>query len=296
MSTLPAEVSPPAVEPTIPQLPKVRRRILRVLLYAAIIFGGVLFAMPFVWMISTSVKPTNEVFVIPPIWLPSTIDLYNYVEPWSALPFVTFFQNSTVVSAVNIVATVFTSSLVAFAFARLRFRFRGILFLLVLSTMMLPQQVTLVPMYLLFTQVGWVNTLWPLVIQSFFGHPFSIFLLRQYMMTIPREMDEAARLDGASWFQIYWRIIMPLSAPALGVVAIFAFQAHWTEFFNPLIYLNTDNNFTIPLGLELLNSQYTVEIQQTMAMTLLSILPLLIIFFVAQRKFIQGITITGVKG
>jgi multiple sugar transport system permease protein len=134
------------------------------------------------------------------------------------------------------------------------------------------------------------------VILSFFGHPFSIFLLRQYMMTIPREMDEAARLDGASWFQIYWRIIMPLSAPALGVVAIFAFQAHWTEFFYPLIYLNTDNNFTIPLGLELLNSQYTVEIQQTMAMTLISILPLLIIFFVAQRRFIQGITITGVKG
>jgi ABC-type glycerol-3-phosphate transport system permease component len=296
MSTLPANVHPDAVEPIVPQSPKVWRAIGRVLIYAAIIIGAILFAMPFVWMISTSVKPTSEVFVIPPIWIPSTIELYNYVEPWTKLPFVTFFQNSTIVSVVNIIATVLSSSLVAFAFARLRFRFRGFLFVLVLSTMMLPQQVTLVPMYLLFTQIGWVNTLWPLMIQSFFGHAFSIFLLRQYMLTIPREMDEAARLDGASWFQIYWRIIMPLSAPALGVVAIFAFQAHWTEFFNPLIYLNTDNNFTIPLGLELLNSTYTVEIQQTMAMTLLSILPLLIIFFVAQRKFIQGITITGVKG
>jgi multiple sugar transport system permease protein len=294
MSTVPAPIQ--AVEPTIPTLPKIRRRIGRVLLYAAIIIGGVIFSMPFVWMISTSVKPSNEVYVVPPIWIPSSFDWTNYVVPWQTLPFVTFFQNSTIVSAVNIVATVLSSSLVAFAFARLRFRFRGFLFLLVLSTMMLPQQVTLVPLYLLFTQLGWVNTLWPLMIQSFFGHPFSIFLLRQYMMTIPREMDEAARLDGAGWFQIYWRIIMPLSAPALGVVAIFAFQQHWTEFFYPLIYLNTDNNFTIPLGLELLNSQYTIAIQQTMAMTLISIVPLLVIFFVAQRKFIQGITITGVKG
>jgi multiple sugar transport system permease protein len=294
MISVPTEIT--AIEPAVPALPKVRRRVLRVLLYVALISGGIVFAMPFVWMISTSIKPTAEVFAIPPIWIPSTFDWHNFIEPWTQLPFVTFFQNSTIVSSVNIVATVISSSLVAFAFARLRFRFRGFLFLVVLSTMMLPQQVTLVPMYLLFTKIGWINTLWPLVIHSFFGHPFSIFLLRQYMMTIPREMDEAARLDGASWFQIYWRIIMPLSAPALGVVAIFAFQAHWTEFFYPLIYLNTDNNFTIPLGLQLLNTQYTIEIQQTMAMTLLSILPLLIIFFVAQRRFIQGITITGVKG
>jgi ABC-type glycerol-3-phosphate transport system permease component len=178
----------------------------------------------------------------------------------------------------------------------MRFRFRGPLFLLVLSTMMLPPQVTLVPKYLLYAELGWVNTLWPLMVENFFGHPFSIFLLRQFMLSIPREMDEAARLDGASWWEIYWRIIMPLSAPALGVVAIFAFQSHWTEFFLPLIYLSTSDMFTVPLGLQLLNTREASNVQMTMAMTLISIIPLLIVFFTAQRRFIQGITITGVKG
>lgn len=268
----------------------------RVVLYAVIAVGGCIFALPFVWMISTSVKPGNEVYVVPPIWIPSTFVWSNFLDPWRNLPFLTFFKNSIVVTGVNIVATLFSSSLTAFAFARMRFKGRGTLFLLVLSTMMLPQQVTLIPMYLLFTKLGLVNTLWPLMIQSFFGHPFSIFLLRQYMMSIPIEMDDAARLDGCSWFDIYWRIILPLSAPALGVVAIFSFQSHWTEFFTPLIYLNTREHFTVPLGLQLLNSRYATAVQQTMAMTLVSVLPMLAVFFIAQKKFIQGITVTGVKG
>jgi multiple sugar transport system permease protein len=284
------------VEPVVPRLPKVLKVIHRVLLYASIAFGGFIFAVPFFWMISTAFKPTAEIYVLPPVWIPSSPSWDSFIEPWKTLPFATFFKNSGIVAAVNIVATVISSSLTAFAFARLKFRFRGFLFMLVLSTMMLPPQVTLVPKYLLYTNLGWVNTLWPLMIESFFGHAFSIFLLRQFMMTIPREMDEAARLDGASWFQVYSRIILPLSFPALGVVAIFAFQAHWSEFFLPLIYLNSVENFTVPLGLELLNNRYSTEVQQSMAMTLISIIPLLVIFFTAQRRFIQGITITGVKG
>ncbi len=268
----------------------------RALLYGVVAAGALVFSLPFIWMISTSVKPGAEVYVVPPRWIPSTFEWANFREPWENLPFLTFYKNSVVVTFVNIVATLLSSSLVAYGFARVRFRGRGPLFVLLISTLMLPQQVTLVPLYLLFTKLGLVNTLWPLMIQSFFGHAFSIFLLRQYMMTIPHEMDDAARIDGCGWFDIYWRIILPLSAPALGVVAIFSFQQHWSDFFHPLIYLNTSDVFTVPLGLAMLNSRYATAVQQTMAMTLVSIIPMLVVFFIAQRKFIQGLTITGVKG
>jgi len=252
--------------------------------------------LPFLWMISTSVKPGPEVYVIPPRWIPSSFNWSNYVEPWRNLPFLTFYKNTMIVTGVSIVATLISSSLVAFGFARVRFRGRGFLFTLVISTLMLPPQVTLVPLYLLFTKFGMINTLWPLIVPSFFGHAFSIFLLRQYMMTIPHEMDDAARIDGCGWFDIYWRIVLPLSKPALGVVAIFSFQAHWSDFFNPLIYLNTSDQFTVPLGLALLNSRYATAVQQTMAMTLISVIPMVLVFVIAQKKFIQGLTITGVKG
>ncbi len=268
----------------------------RTFLYAVIAAGALIFALPFLWMISTSVKPGPEVYVIPPRWIPSSFNWSNYVEPWRNLPFLTFYKNTMIVTGVSIVATLISSSLVAFGFARVRFRGRGLLFTLVISTLMLPPQVTLVPLYLLFTKFGMINTLWPLIVPSFFGHAFSIFLLRQYMMTIPHEMDDAARIDGCGWFDIYWRIVLPLSRPALGVVAIFSFQAHWSDFFNPLIYLNTSDQFTVPLGLALLNSRYATAVQQTMAMTLISVIPMVLVFVIAQKKFIQGLTITGVKG
>jgi len=268
----------------------------RTFLYAVIAIGALIFTLPFLWMISTSVKPGPEVYVIPPRWIPSSFNWSNYVEPWRNLPFLTFYKNTMIVTGVSIVATLISSSLVAFGFARVRFRGRGFLFTLVISTLMLPPQVTLVPLYLLFTKFGMINTLWPLIVPSFFGHAFSIFLLRQYMMTIPHEMDDAARIDGCGWFDIYWRIVLPLSKPALGVVAIFSFQAHWSDFFNPLIYLNTSDQFTVPLGLALLNSRYATAVQQTMAMTLISVIPMVLVFVIAQKKFIQGLTITGVKG
>jgi ABC-type glycerol-3-phosphate transport system permease component len=267
----------------------------RALIYATLAIGGLIFAMPFVWMVSTSVKQGPEVYLIPPRWIPSVVEWQNYVEPWQNLPFLTFYQNTVIVTVSSIIATLLSSSMAAFAFARLRFRGRNILFVLVLSTIILPQQVTLVPLYLLFTNFKMVNTLWPLIIPSFYS-AFNIFLLRQYMMTIPLEMDDAARLDGCNWFDLYWRIIVPLSAPAMGVVAIFAFRYHWLDYFHPLIYLNTRENFVIALGLQLLNSRYVTQVQQTMAMTVLSVIPLLIVFFIAQDRYIQGITVTGVKG
>jgi ABC-type glycerol-3-phosphate transport system permease component len=272
------------------------RIIWRTILYLVIASGALVFAMPFIWMVSTSVKPGPEVFLIPPKWIPSTFEWENFIEPWQNLPFLTFFRNTIIVTFANIVAQVISSSMAGYAFARLRFRGRGVLFLLVLSTLMLPQQVTLVPMYIWFTKLGLVNSLWPLVIPSFFGGAFNIFLLRQFMMTIPLEMDDAARLDGCNWLDLYWRIIIPLSGPALGVVAIFGFQYYWTEFFHALIYLSKADTFTVPLGLLLLNTRYTLQVQQTMAMTLISVIPVLAVFFIAQARFIQGITVTGVKG
>jgi multiple sugar transport system permease protein len=277
----------------------VRRWVGRTILYTVLTIGALIFALPFIWMVSTSIKPGPEVYLIPPRWIPSTLEWQNFVEPWANQPFDIFYRNTITITVASIIGTLISASMAAFAFARLRFRGRNLLFLLVLSTLILPGQVTLVPLYILFTRMGLVNTLWPLILPHFFaalGGAFNIFLLRQFMMTIPLEMDDAARLDGCSWFDLYWRIIIPLSAPALGVVAIFAFRYHWTEYFHPLIYLNTRENFTVSLGLQLLNSRYVTQVQQTMAMTLISVIPLLVVFFVAQARFIQGITVTGVKG
>jgi multiple sugar transport system permease protein len=275
---------------------RLSQRLGRILIYAGVILGALIYAMPFFWMLSTSVKPGYEVYVIPPKWIPSTADWSNYWVPWENLPFLTFYKNTLIITIWGIVATVLSSSLVAFAFARMRFRGRDKLFLIILATMMLPGQVTLIPVYVLWTRLGLVNTLWPLMIPYLFGSPFNIFLLRQYMMTIPLEYDDAARIDGANWFQIYWQIIVPMTAPAMGVVAIFAFTFHWNEFLGPLIYLNDPNNYVISLGLQLLNSRYVQQIQQTMAQTIVAIIPVLIVFFVAQKSYIQGIVISGVKG
>ncbi len=268
----------------------------RVVLYAVILVGAVVYFIPFFWLLSTSVKDGGEVFLDPPKWIPSHLVWGNYLRPFQTVHFEQFFKNTAVFTGADIVGTLISSSLVAFGFSRMRFRGRDFLFIVVLSTMMLPNQVTLIPQYILFTKLHMVNTLWPLIIPNWFGSPFNIFLLRQFMMTIPHEMDDAARMDGANWWQIYWRILIPLSTPALGVIAIFSFTTHWNDFFYPLIYLNTQENFTVSLGLQMLNTRYTADVPATMAMTVLSIIPCLIVFFVAQRNFIQGIVVSGVKG
>jgi len=268
----------------------------RLVLYGIVLAGAITYAMPFVWMLSTAVKPGYQVYLIPPVWFPETYQWSNFWVPWGNLPFAQFYANTSLVTFFSVTGTLVSSSLVAFAFARMRFRGRDRLFLLVLSTMMLPNQVTLVPLYLLFTKLGWINSLLPLIVPHWFGSAFHIFLLRQYMMSIPLELDDAARIDGASWIDIYWRITVPLARPAMGVVSIFAFTASWNDYLYPLIYLNETKNFTIALGLPLLSSRYVTEIQQTMAQTVLAILPLILVFFLAQRYYIQGVVVSGVKG
>jgi multiple sugar transport system permease protein len=270
----------------------------RLFLYALLIFGTIIFAAPLVWMISTSLKPEHMVYNIPIIWIPPEPQWSNYAEAWSRSvpPFTVFYINTTIITVANIIGLVLSSSLVAFGFARVRFWGRDWIFIILLATMMLPSQVTLIPIYLFWSKLGLVNTFWPLIIPQWLTNAYNVFLLRQFFMSINTELDDAARIDGAGWFAIYARILMPLAKPALGVVAIQAFAWNWNNFFDPLIYLNEPRKFTVALALRLFETQQSARIPWTMAMTVVALIPVLFVFYIAQARFIQGIVISGVKG
>jgi ABC-type glycerol-3-phosphate transport system permease component len=268
----------------------------RVLLYGILIIGALTFSMPLLWMISTSLKPEHLVYSIPIVWIPPELEWSNYLRAWQMLPFTTFYSNTIFITVVNIIGLVLSSSLVAFGFARIRFWGRDWIFIVLLATMMLPPQVTLIPIYLFWARLELVNTFWPLIAPEWLTNAFNVFLLRQFFMSINTELDDAARIDGAGWFTIYWRVIMPLSKPALGVIAIMAFAWNWNNFLGPLIYLNEPKNFTIAIGLRLFQTQQQQYMAETMAMTLVALIPVLVVFYIAQAKFIQGIVMTGVKG
>ena len=269
----------------------------RVVLYLIVVVGSVVFAMPFLWMVRTSVMPGWQIDIFPPQWIPAELHFENWARPWGMLPFGAFFKNTIILAFGSMLGTVASTSIVAYGFARLRFRGRGVLFLLVLSTMMLPPQVTLIPRYFIFARLGWIDSLKPLIVPQWLGaSAYNIFLLRQYMMTIPHEYDEAAIIDGASLWGIFWRIIVPLSLPAFGVIAIQHFTWAWNDFMGPLIYLNRLENYTVSIGLRLFQTRLTLEMESLMAATIMSTIPILIVFFFAQRYFIQGIVISGVKG
>jgi multiple sugar transport system permease protein len=271
------------------------------LLQKAILFliaaaGSMVFLIPFAWMFSTAGKPGDLVWQIPPVWIPPHYNWQNFIDSWAMLPFATFYMNTLKITLLTVAGVLVSSSLAGFAFARLRFPGRNMLFLIVLSTMMLPFHVTIIPQYMLFAKMGWVNTLKPLWVQWWFGDAFSIFLLRQFFMTIPFELDDAARIDGCSRFGVFLRIILPLAAPALAVVAIFEFTWSWNNFFSPLIYLNSIELFPVALGLRQFIQRAGNDLQFMMAQTVIFVIPVLVLFFFAQMKFIQGIVVTGVKG
>jgi multiple sugar transport system permease protein len=268
----------------------------RTVLYVVVAAGAIVFCFPFVWMITTSVKPPDQMLMMPPVLIPRELVWTNYTTPFQNLPFDMFFRNSVIITCLGVIGAVGSSSLVAFGFARVRWPGRDIFFICMLATLMLPAPVTLIPIYFIFAKTGLINTFIPLIIGDWLGSPFLIFLLRQYMMTIPLEYDDAARIDGAGWFGIFWKIIIPMSYPALGVAAIYSFTFHWNDFINPIIYLTRVELFTVPLGLALMNSRYATDFGGMMAMATLSLIPVLVLFFAAQRYFIQGIVISGVKG
>ena len=270
----------------------------RVLLYIVLTIGALIFSAPLLWMISTSLKPEALVYNIPIIWIPPEPRWSNFSEAWtqSVPPFTVFYRNTTILTLVNIVGLVFSSSLVAFGFARIRFWGRNTIFVILLATMMLPSQVTLIPIYLFWSRLGLVNTFWPLIIPEWLTNAYNVFLLRQFFMTIHTELDDAARIDGAGWWTIYARVIMPLSKPALGVIAIQSFAWNWNNYLGPLIYLNEPSKYTVSIALRLFQTQQSQHVPQTMAMTLVALIPVLIVFYIAQAKFIQGIVVSGVKG
>ena len=269
----------------------------RIIAYILLVAGSIVFMIPFAWLLSSSFKGNMEIFEQPVHWIPKTFRWSNYKEAITSVPFFTFLGNTLKITILGIVGNVFMSALTAFAFARLRARGSSILFGLLLATMMLPGQVTMIPTFVMFSEIGWSNTHLPLIIPAFFGgSAYHIFLMRQFFSGIPKSLDDAARIDGVTNFGLFWRIILPSSVPVLLTVAVFTFTGRWNDFMGPLIYLNSMDKYTLSLGLNLFKNQYTNQWNLTMAYNVLTILPVVIIFFIAQKYFIQGIVITGEKG
>lgn len=283
--------------PTVSPRYVVMRRVRRVVLYAILIGLSIVFLVPLFWLITTSLKTQGDVFAYPPVWIPNPLRWSNYAEAADRAPLGQWLINTSTVTGLAVLGNVLTSSLVAFGFARLRFPGRGFLFILLLSTMMLPDVVLLVPQFILFRELGWVDTLLPLIVPSFLGgSAFNIFLVRQFYLTIPRDFDEAARLDGASNWQIWRQIVLPLSTPVLIAVAIFSFVYHWNDFMGPLIYLQSENMKTLALGLRAFISPVDASWNISMAASMFLVVPVLIVFFVGQRYFIRGVAMTGIAG
>lgn len=274
-----------------------RQRNLRnsTLTHLVLLVGVVLMFVPLVWTLSTSLKSPGEVYQFPPTWIPQEILWSNYVKAVTAIPFFLYLWNTVVITALSVIGKVVSITLVAFSFARLRWWGRDFMFVVMLATMMLPPHITLIPQFIMFKWWGWINTFLPLVVPAFFGGPYLTFLVRQYLLAIPRELDDAARIDGCSDFGLYWRIIMPLSKPAILIVVIFVFNGTWNEFLLPLIYLQSSNLFTLALGLRMFQGEASTSWNLLMAASLLSMLPVIILFFATQRYFIQGVVFTGVK-
>lgn len=264
--------------------------------YAILLVLAILFLAPFYWMISTALKSAEQLFVIPPVWIPNPPTFENFGKVFQEVPFDKYFVNTAWLVGWNVLGQVLSVTLIAYGFARLRFPGRDILFLLLLGTLMVPSQVTLVPQFILFAKLGWVNTYLPLIVPAFTGNPFLIFLMRQYMLTIPLDLDEAATIDGANRWQILWRIILPLVMPAIVLVAVFTFVWTWNDYMGPLIYLNDPNLFTVSLGLGFFRGVRETSWDLLMAASVLSMIPPLVLFFIAQRRLLGGISATGIKG
>ncbi len=275
-----------------------RRQVSRTIATVIATIGAIIILIPVAWMISTSLKTRFTAIQLPPQWIPENPQWQNYRDALTFMPFHLFFRNTLMYSVVVAFAEILSCSLVAFAFARLRAPGRNVLFLLVLGTMMLPYQVTMIPQYVMFTKwLGWRDSWKPLMVPPFFGSAYLIFLLRQFYLSIHQDLVDAARIDGCSHGGVWWRIFVPLSGPALAAVGILSFVYHWNDFLGPLIYLNSTEKLPVSVGLSRFTAAYGgTPWHWLMAASLTAVAPLILLFFVAQRYFIQGIVITGVKG
>lgn len=268
----------------------------RILVYLLLIGGAAIMLVPLLWLASSSLKDDGKIFVFPPQWIPNPWRGENYTRVFEAIPFLRFYWNSTVVTLLATAGQVVSASLVAFGFARLRFPGRDVLFIVLLATVMIPYHVTLIPTFILFRYLGWLDTYLPLILPAWLGgSAFYIFLLRQFYLRLSLELDDAARVDGASTWRIYRDIVLPQSKPALGVVAVFSFLIHWNDFFGPLIYLNSTEKYTLALGINLFRGMNVTQWNLLMAASVMMTLPCILLYFVAQRYFVQGVVFTGIK-
>jgi ABC-type glycerol-3-phosphate transport system permease component len=253
--------------------------------------------LPLIYMVSTSLKERGQEFAYPIEWIPSPAVWRNYLTAVQTVEAMTFFANTMIITVLTLIGGILTSSLAAYGFARTRFPGRDFLFMLMLSSLMLPYMVTLIPQFVLFRELGWINTLYPLIVPAFFGGaPFYIFLLRQFFKGLPTDLEDAAKLDGAGFFRIWWTVAMPLATPALATVAILSILHHWNDFLAPLVYLHTQDNWTLALGIRLFRDQYQVLFNLTMAYAVMMTIPVFTVFFAFQKYFVRGITISGMGG
>jgi multiple sugar transport system permease protein len=266
--------------------------------YSLLIVLSLVFAFPFYWMVAASLKPQSDIFIWPPKWIPDPVVWQNYVDAFSnpQLPFARFFANTMILEVGIITGRLISCVLVAYGFARLNAPGKGFLFAVLLATLMLPSAVTQIPRFILFNKLGWVNSFLPLIVPSWFGEAYAIFLMRQFFMAIPRELEEAATLDGANTLDIILRVIIPISMPVLAVITVLSFKDIWNEFFTPLLYLNDSRKYTLAIGLAFFNGQFNVQWNLLMAASVVTLLPLIVVFFIAQKAFVEGISVTGLAG
>ncbi|NPV79437.1 MAG: carbohydrate ABC transporter permease [Firmicutes bacterium] len=275
---------------------KERRRLSKVLAHIVLIGIGIFFFAPFLWMISTSLKPDYQIFRFPPEWIPKPPVWSNYPKALTMIPFLLYLKNTLTICLFVLIGNLISSSLVAYGFSRINWWGRDALFMIMLSTLMLPYQTTMIPLYITFRKIGWIGTFYPLIVPAFFGSAFSIFLLRQFFLTIPWELSDAARIDGCNEWSIFRKILLPLAKPALATVGLFTFLGSWNDFMGPLIYLTDESMYTLAVGLQQFQGRYDTPWSLVMAVASVMVIPTVILFFFAQRTFIQGITLTGMKG
>ena len=284
------------LKPSMIKSKKTSERIGKALTYLILTALSVVFMIPFVWLLSSSLKNNADIFSMPPKWIPNPVKFSNYIEVFHQVPFFRFLANTLIIAVTVLIAHVFVSAMVGYAFARLRAPGKNFLFILLLSTMMLPSQFTMIPQFIMFKEIGWVDTLYPMIVPAFFGgSALYIFLYRQYFASLYASLGEAALIDGAGYFKTFTHVYLPMSKPILITVGIFSFMGSWNDFMGPLIYLNDLNNFTLAIGLNMFKTQYIQNWNYTMAYNVMIVVPLIILFFVAQKHFIQGIVITGTK-
>ena len=271
------------------------RLVASVLLYVAVTIGALVMIMPFAWMLLASFKDLGQIYKVPPNWIPDPFVFQNYLNAWTSVPFDTGYLNSAIVTVTVVVVNLLTCSMAAYAFARIEFPFRHALFILFLATLMVPEQVTIIPLYIIIESVGLIDTLLSLIIPYALFNAFGVFLLRQFIKSLPVDLEEAAIVDGANRWTIYWRIILPLIRPALAAFGIFTFLFQWNNFFRPLIFLNSIDNYTVPLAINFFRGQYATDFALLMAGSAISIVPVLIVYAIGQRQIIEGIATTGLK-